>query len=140
MTAEEYKDAVELAHEEIEYHGKLRHEPRLKALAEAVLWANKMIKAQDTAGAEQEKELAEFKAGVQNFRCPNCKEIAGPFYPVNLVNELKERDGLLLEAKKILKLVQSMAGNPDAAEGCRNIIRVVDICLGKHNAQPREES
>lgn len=36
------------------------------------------------------REIEEFKYGIQNFRCPSCKNISGPFYPVNLMTELNE--------------------------------------------------
>lgn len=47
---------------------------------------------------EMDAEIKNFKDGIQNFRCPHCKEIAGPFYPVNLVHELKQQSEALREA------------------------------------------
>ncbi len=49
-----------------------------------------------SAVASLQAEIEEFKTGVQNFKCSNCNNIAGPFYNVNLMTELealrKERD------------------------------------------------
>lgn len=47
------------------------------------------------AALEQAKgEKNDFMAGVMNFRCSVCKQVAGPLYPVNLMTEIKSLEVL----------------------------------------------
>lgn len=34
------------------------------------------------------KMIQEFQEGVQNFKCPACHSLAGPFYSVNLMDTI----------------------------------------------------
>lgn len=54
-----------------------------------------------------EEEVKKFMAGVNNFRCPSCKAIAGPYYPINLCSEL---DNLGEENKRLREEYEARIG------------------------------
>ncbi len=58
----------------------LEREERLIAAAKDVSEVHELLRT----------EVEQFKTGIQNFVCPNCKKLAGPFYPVNLITIMED--------------------------------------------------
>lgn len=68
-----------------------------------MLSAQRRIRDCESLAAERDQlraELDGFKSGMLNFRCPVCKQVAGPLYPVNLLHEYDQLRAELDEVKQ----------------------------------------
>lgn len=94
----------------------------------AAVEASPLVKGLRARITELERDHLEWMEGINNWRCPACKAVAGPLYPVNLCSELDKAVALIKEMAEALKKGEY----PMTISEAGRFRGAAEECLAKH--------
>lgn len=85
----------------------------------------KRITALEAENARLRDDVDQLNSGIQNFKCSHCKELTGPFLPVNLMSRISSLESAL----KSCRAAMTYAHEDHGDQYYLNVLADIDAAL-----------